>query len=242
MTELSKPAVILQGTQLGENIGTTARAMCNFGLSDLRLVNPKEGWSLSKAKAAAAGGAGLLEEVKIYNNLEDAFQGLNYVIAATARRRDMNKDILFPKEAASQLRAQKNCGILFGPERSGLENDAVALCDAVVEIPASADFSSLNLAQAVLLLSYHWFVAGQEIPVLEKELAAKSELFNLFKHLEGELDEVAFFRNLDKRPVMVRNLRNIFHRAHLSSAEIKALRGVIAALIDKRARAAGNEK
>lgn len=239
MTKLSPPppAVILQGAQLGENIGTAARAMRNFGLSDLRLVSPKEGWSLSKAKAAAAGGAGLLDRVKIYDELESAFEGLDYVIAATARRRDMNKDILLPQQAAIQLRGEKNCGILFGPERSGLENEAIALCDAIVEIPADADFSSLNLAQAVLLLGYHWFISNQQMPALEEnELASKLELFNLFKHLERELEEVRFFKSPNKRPIMVRNLRNIFQRAHLSSAEIKALRGVIAALVDESAR------
>lgn len=242
------PAVILLGTQLGENIGTSARAMHNFGLTDLRLVAPREGWSRTKAQAAATSGAEILERAQMFDNLPQALEGLDYVIAATARPRDMNKNVLLPEVAATALRAHKKAGILFGAEQSGLDNEAISLCDAIVEIPANPEFSSLNLAQAVLLVAYQWFRLGESPAPAPKdaetipaeaapaEAAPKEDLYNLFNHLETELDAVGFFRSAPKRPSMVRNLRNIFHRAHLTSAEIKALRGVITSLIDERGR------
>ena len=230
------PAIILLAPQLGENIGTAARAMHNFGLRDLRLVAPRPGWSQAKARAAAAGGASLLDSARIYGRLEEAVADLNMVLAATARPRDMNKTVLAPQEAMGRLFAQPRPGILFGPERSGLDNAACALCDALVCIPANPSFSSLNLAQSVLILAFHWF-AGQhgagetrtsfrqgEIP------GRKDDLMRLFAHLEEELDRVDFFHPPAKRAIMVRNVRNIFHRAGLSDAEIRAMRGIIAAL------------
>ena len=237
------PAVILIGTQLGENIGMAARAMHNFGLADLRLVAPRPGWSQAKAIAAAAGGADVLAAARIYPTLEQASKNLNYLIAATARPRDMNKEIMPPQEAIAEIAAHPASGIIFGPERSGLDNAAIALCDAITFIPANPAFSSLNLAQAVLILAFHWFAAAQAqggevertTPFRQGAvLAKKSELVGLFNHLETELEAAGFFHPVAKRAIMVRNIRNIFHRARLSDAEIRALRGIIAALVYKK--------
>ena len=245
------PAVILIATQLGENIGMAARAMHNFGLADLRLVAPRPGWSQAKAIAAAAGGADVLAAARIYPTLEQASEDLNYLIAATARPRDMNKEIMPPQEAIAEIAAHPASGIIFGPERSGLDNAAIALCDAITFIPANPAFSSLNLAQAVLILAFHWFAAARtaaartaaaQDAATERTtpfrqgavLAKKSELVGLFNHLETELEAAGFFHPVAKRAIMVRNIRNIFHRARLSDAEIRALRGIIAALVYKK--------
>ena len=235
------PAVILIGTQLGENIGMAARAMHNFGLADLRLVAPRPGWSQAKAIAAAAGGADVLAAARIYPTLEQASKDLNYLIAATARPRDMNKEIMPPQEAIAEIAAHPASGIIFGPERSGLDNAAIALCDAITFIPANPAFSSFNLAQAVLILAFHWFAVAQgdehkrTIPFRQGAvLAKKSELVGLFNHLETELEAAGFFHPVAKRAIMARNIRNIFHRARLSDAEIRALRGIIAALVYKK--------
>ena len=252
MSLSSHLSVVLMATQLGENIGMAARAMHNFGLHDLRLVQPREGWSRTRAIAAAAGGASLLDNVKIYPDLALALADFNYVLAASARIRDMNKPILSPDDAQTVLTSQNKIAILFGPERSGLDNEAIALCDALVKIPANEAFPSFNLAQAVLLLSYHFYRAyGDDALALPQSpaqseslnqslmkdqalLAPKKQLFALFAHLEEELDGRDFFRPQEKRPIMIRNLRNLFHRARLSLAEVKALRGVITSLTRKK--------
>ena len=239
------PVIILFETQLGENIGTTARAMHNFALKELRLAKPRSGYSQAKAEAAAAeaaatSGVGVLAAARHFDNLPDGLADLDYVIGATARPRDMNKSVLTPEQAAKALLSHKRAGVLFGAERSGLDNESLSLCDEIVEIPANPKFSSLNLAQAVLLICYHYYQAANsdEAPLKTQapDLASKNQLLTLFQHLENELDRVAFFRSKDKRPIMVRNLRNIFQRAHLSEAEVKALRGVITALVDERNR------
>lgn len=211
-----------------------ARAMCNFGLDDLRLVAPRDGWSPAKAAAAAAGGAAVFHQSRIFSTLEEAMADLDFVLATTARPRDMNKQVHTPVAAVVKLSEAKRAGVLFGPESSGLGNDALSLCDGIIEIPTSPDFSSLNLAQAVLCVSYEFFRAHKNETATKEEkptVAPKNELVHLFAHLEGELEAAAFFRPKDKRPIMVRNLRNIFHRAALTSSEVKALRGVIAALV-----------
>ena len=241
---LEPPVIILIGTQLGENIGMAARAMSNFGLRDLRLVAARPGWSRAKARAAAAGGADILVAARAFPTLEAAIGDLDYLIAATARPRDMNKEVLPPPEAIGQILAHSASGIIFGPERSGLDNESIALCDVITSIPANPAFSSLNLAQAVLLLGFHWFSATHSENEAEEGvsfrqgavLAKKSELIGLFGHLEAELDEVGFFHPVAKRPIMVRNIRNIFHRAGLSDAEIRALRGIIAALVRQKSQ------
>jgi len=241
-TENSAPAIILSEPQLGENIGAAARAMANFGLSDLRLVRPRDGWPNPKAEAMAAGAADILKAVTVFSSVEEAVAELNYVLAATARDRSMAKTIVTPQEAAARLKravAQgKASAVLFGGERSGLTNHEVALADEVVTIP-TAGFSSLNLGQSVMLMAYEWFKAHDATPPETidhggAEPAPREELFRLFEHLETELEKGGFLHPPGTRPGTVRNLRSLLHRAQLSDQEVRTLRGAIVALTKGR--------
>ncbi len=233
------PIVILVEPQLGENIGAAARAMLNFGLRRMRLVRPRDGWPNPQALNTSSGAEVVLEAAEIFDATEDAVADLHHVYAATARVRDMVKPVLAPREAASRMRHQgaagEASGILFGRERSGLDNDDVALAEALMIVPANPAHSSINLAQAVLLLAYEWFQAGApetlgEVTRKGASPATAEELQHLFDHLEGELDACGFLRPLDKRPRMVRNIRNIFSRADLTDQEVRTLRGIISGL------------
>ncbi|TWB21982.1 MULTISPECIES: RNA methyltransferase [Nitrospirillum] len=237
------PAVILVEPQLGENIGTVARAMLNHGLTDLRLVNPRDGWPNEKAVSASAGATLVLDQARVYESTKDAIADLQKVYATTARPRYMVKTVLTAREAATEMRAHaqvgRGVGILFGPERTGLVNDDIALADTIITIPLNPGFSSLNLAQCVLLVAHEWFQAGYEGP--ERQLytgnsrpATKEELVNLFEHLELELDATGFYTSEEKRPSMVRNIRNMLQRAHMTEQEVRTLHGVIAALTGRR--------
>jgi tRNA/rRNA methyltransferase len=239
------PAIILSDPQLGENIGAAARAMANFGLADLRLVRPRDGWPNPKAEAMAAGATSILESAQVFGTVEEAVSGLHYVLATTARDRSMAKPVLTPEEAAKRLKTASEAGrktaVLFGGERSGLTNDEVALADEIVSIP-TASFSSLNLGQAVLLIGYEWFLAGKPTPgeVIDHGAglpAPREELFLLFEHLEAELEKSGFLYPPGNRPGMIRNLRSILHRAKLTDQEVRTLRGVIVALTKGKKRA-----
>ena len=239
------PAVILVRPQLAVNIGMCARAMANFGLSDLRLVNPRDGWprtgALRKgAYAAAAGAVHLLEQAKLYDSLEAAVADLNFVWAATARERGQEKRVELPARAMAETAARtatgERHGILFGPERTGLDNDEVAIADAILTFPVNPAYASLNLAQAVLLTGYEWFrsalgdITPYEMP--ERSPPAPREmLVSFFDYVEGELDRAGFFRPLTKRPVMVRNFRNIIHRMSPTVQDIRTLRGALVRLV-----------
>ena len=233
------PAVILVAPQLGENIGTAARAMLNFGLTDLRIVRPRDGWPNERARAAASGADIVIDNVQLFDRTADAVAGLDYVVATTARARDMVKPIFTPETAAARMREAfaggGRAGLLFGPERTGLENDDLALADALMMVPVNPAFASLNLAQCVLLMSYEWHKAGdtteaERIEYQQTRPANKEELLGFFEHLEGELDRFGFLKPPEKRPSMVRNLRNMFQRAGLTEQEVRTLRGVVAAL------------
>ena len=240
------PAIILSEPQLGENIGACARAMANFGLTDLRLVNPRDGWPNEKAEAMAAGAAGLIGNARVFDSVEHAIGKLQLVYASTARDRTMAKPVLTPGEAARRLReAAANgiaTGLLFGNERAGLTNDEVALGDCIVTIPTEASgFASLNLGQAVLLLGYEWFKAGDDTPPEHIDHgiqlpASREELVLLFEHLEDELEKGGFLFPPGNRPGMIRNLRSILHRAELTDQEVRTLRGVIVALTKGKKR------
>ena len=235
------PAIILVEPQLGENIGTAARAMANFGLLDLRLVTPRDGWPSDRARAAASRADHVIDRVRVFASVESAIADLGFVYATTARHRDLAKDVAGPRKAAArfiELGDETNAGVLFGRERSGLTNDHVALADDILTLPVDPDFSSLNIAQAVLVVAYEWRLAvlGTEDagmpfsgPGLD-ELAAKEDLVRFFEHFEGALDSVDFFRPPERRPHMVRALRTLFQRARLSEQEVRTLRGVVAAL------------
>lgn len=232
------PVVILVEPQIGENIGTTARAMLNCGLDTLRLVRPRESWPNPKAVAAASGADRVLEAATLHESVEDALADLTCVHATTARPRDMVKPVLDPRQAAPIWHRQGRSGrvgLLFGRERSGLDNDEVALADAVVEVPLNPSFRSLNLAQAVLLCAYEWRMAdiddrGEVRLGRDAAPATKQELADFYRHLEGELDRAGFLFPPEKRPRMVRNIRNIFARGGLTGQEVRSLRGIIGAL------------
>jgi tRNA/rRNA methyltransferase len=231
------PAIILIKPQMGENIGATARAMRNFGLTDLRLVAPRDGWPNPAAIPMSAGATEILDNAKLYRDTEEAIADLRVIYATTARSREMVKPAVTPSEAAREIAALANegtqCGILFGPEKSGLHNDDVALSDKILQIPANPEFTSLNLAQAVLIIGYAWFTSAvtDSLPPMEAPMPApKEDLVRLFEHLESELDSAGFFRPAEKRPSMVRNLRNLLQNSQLSEQDVRTLRGVIKAL------------
>ena len=237
------PAVVLVEPQLGENIGAAARAMLNCGLTDLRLVRPRDGWPNEKAFSASSGATAVLDAVRVFERVEDAVADLHYVVATTARLRDQVKRILTPRTAAAEMRARWDAGlrpgVLFGPERTGLFNDDVALADAVLTVPLNPAFCSLNLAQAVLLMGYEWFQSGEAAPERAVHLgqsrpATKDELLNLFERFEASLDGGGFFTAEDKRPTMVRNVRNMLLRAEMTDQEVRTFHGIIAALTGRR--------
>lgn len=234
------PAIILVEPQLGENIGMAARAMANFGLIDLRIVNPRDGWPNAKAESAAAGALYILEQAKLYPTLRDAIADLNYVVATTARMRDGFKRVLGPQEASQNLRdrfnKQQNIGILFGRERIGLRNEEVSLADDIVTFPVNPAYASLNIAQAVLLMSYEFLktkdaesaILPFEGPTFEE--APKDDLLGLFDQLEEALGARGYFRTDEKRPILTENLRAVLSRPGYSTSEIQVLRGVISSL------------
>ena len=262
MCEADAPVVILVNPQLDENIGTAARAMANFGLSELRLVDPRNGPPGEKARKAASGADWIIDAAHIHSRLEDAIADLHHVYATTARPRGMTKTVITPEQAGRDMRrraaAGRRLGILFGRERWGLTNDEVALADVIITAPVNPRFASLNIAQAVLLVAYEWYrhehagtlgMETDEAPALAPGLrmpgsrpATKRELLGLFEHLETTLDAADYFRSPDMRPVIVRNLRNMLQRAELSEQEVRTLRGIIRTLAEHRRRAGSGSR
>ncbi len=244
------PAVVLVNPQLGENIGTAARAMANFGLHELRIVDPRDGWPNERAASTASGANWILEGATVFDTLPAALADVNYVYATTARPRGMIKEVITPEQAGHDMRARMTGGqklaILFGRERWGLNNDEVSLADVIVTAPVNPAFASINIAQAVLLMGYEWYrheaqSLGQETPELpalegpglqtpDTRLATKEELYGFFGHLEQELDIAGFFKTEDKKPGMLRNIRNLFARAELTEQEVRSLRGIVSSL------------
>ncbi|MGX5720070.1 RNA methyltransferase [Shinella zoogloeoides] len=234
------PAIILVHPQLGENIGMVARAMANFGLAELRLVNPRDGWPSEKAISAASKADHVIEAAKVYPSLEEAVSDLEFVYATTARDRYGYKEVRSPVVAADDLRtrfrAGQKTGILFGRERTGLTNEEIALADELVTFPVNPAFASLNLAQAVLLMSYEWMKSGlasvEDTPfdALPQRPAKKEELQGLFDHVEETLDARGYFRPAEKKPKLVENLRAILTRPSFTGTEIQVLRGIISCL------------
>lgn len=238
MTELTPPCVILNAPQLAENIGAVARVMANFGLYDLRLVRPRDGWPQERAWASASGADWPLDNAKVFDRLEDAVADLRLVYATTARPREARLPVITPRQAANDLHGAATqgqaVGLLFGGERAGLETLDIALCQAIVTIPIDPKFHSLNLAQAVALNAYEWRMTLDSAPSAAFDEAAPpaehGEVQGFYEHLERELDTSGFFFPPEKRPSMIRNLRAIYARARLSSQEVRTLRGVVTAL------------
>lgn len=237
------PVVVLVNPQMGENIGAAARAMANFGLAELRLVDPRDGWPNAAATANAAKAKHIVEDVRVYDRLEEAISDLHFVYATTARRRGMLKPVRGPGEAAAALRARheqgQRTGLVFGRERWGLESAEITLCDEIVTFPVNPAFASLNIAQAVLLMAYEYMRSGgSALPIREPESvpATKADMMQLYDHLEGALDRAGYFFPESKRERLVENVRVIFQKAQLSEQEVHALRGMIVALDRTRKR------
>ncbi len=270
------PVIILVNPQLGENIGAAARAMKNFGLHQLRLVAPRDGWPNARAVDMAAHAADVVEAATIYATTAEAVADLQAVYATTARERDMAKVAYSPRELFEGSGADDSChavfmtasgqpepdltkarprhedgvtsarglhsfiavengktGILFGAERSGLSNEDVVLADAIISIPVSAEYASLNLAQAVGLVAYEWFLSLEssvQRSAFRSDVASKGELQGLFDQLEGELDARGFWKVEGKKPVMWRNIRNLLQRAQMNAQEVRTMRGIVRCL------------
>lgn len=230
--------MILNAPQLAENIGAVARVMANFGLADLRLVNPRDGWPQERAWASASGADWPLNAARVFARVEDALADLQQVYATTARPRELQLPVLTPRQAAGELSGAVDqglrVGLLFGGERAGLETADVALCHGVVTIPIDPRFRSLNLAQAVAINAYEWRTTREDAPPPNfregPPPADGAATMGLFEHLERELDASGFFHPPEKRPSMVQNLRTALSRARLSDQEVRTFRGVVTAL------------
>ena len=250
------PAVILMQPQLAENIGMVARACANFGLDELRLVAPRDGWPNEKARIAASGANYIVEDARAFASLAAATGDLHWIAATTARQRDLRKAVLTPEQAVVEMRARiaagQRCGILFGRERNGLETDEIGRADAIIMIPVNTRFASLNLAQAVLLLGYEWMKASgtatlgrvttYEAPLTsglnlgDGRPATKEEMEGYFAHLEAELERLGYFNPPEKRPTMMQNVRAMFTRMGATEQEVRTLRGIVAALAKGKGR------
>ena len=242
---VTAPCVILNEPQLAENIGAAARVMANFGLDDLRLVRPRDGWPQERAWASASGANWPLDGARVFERLEDAVADLQLVFATTARPREVRLPVITPREAAGELHtaasAGQAVGMLFGGERAGLETHDIALCQAIVTIPVDERFRSLNLAQAVALNCYEWRMrVADTAPARFLDAlahpAGQEAVLGFYGQLEKELDAAGFFHPPEKTPSMVRNLRAIFARARLTDQEVSTLRGVVTALSKGRGR------
>ncbi len=230
--------IILSHPQMGENIGGAARAMMNFGLCNLRLVHPRDGWPNERADAMAAGAFERMPPVEVFDTLEEAIADLHFVFATTARARHMVKPVFTPEKAAREgygrMQKGQNIGIVFGAERTGMLNDEITHTQALITIPTDPDFSSLNLGQSVLLLAYEWIKASQEGKTTEESsehIPAPQKDINMFiNRLNEDLEARHFFRAAGLKSTLQRNLRNIFSRADISEQELRTLHGVLSAL------------
>lgn len=239
-----QPVVILVNPQLGENVGATARAMLNCGLDEMRLVAPRFGDRMpQRAYAMASGADRLLGAARIFPDTEAAIADLHHIYATTARPREMVKPVVTPREAATRMHrdaASGRVGILFGPERTGLEGADVTLAQTIITAPLNPAYSSLNLAQAVLLVAWEWRMAGDATPVEVFDagphgMASRQDMLGLFDHLEAELEAANYFANIaHKRESMVRNIRNSLQRGAMTNQDVRTLRGIVKALANGR--------
>ena len=229
----SSPVVVLHRAQLGENIGMSARAMANCGLETLRLANARPGWDRLKARAAAAGGAAVVDQLEQYATLPEALADRTLVFASSARRRSLAVRTVSPDEAAAEICAGHNrVAFLFGAESTGLDNDAISLADAVISIPVNPACASLNLSQAVLLTGHAWWQRQPDaVCVAERpEAAPRAELAFLLERLEEMLDQRGYFVEPAMRPVMWRNILAMFHRGGFTRQEVQTFHGILRCL------------
>ncbi|WP_332838485.1 RNA methyltransferase [Rhodobacter amnigenus] len=236
MTEIIPPCFILVRPQMGENIGAAARAMLNFGLERMRIVDPRDGWPNPKAVAMASGAGRVLDHAGIFPDIPAAIADCDFVFATTARGRELVKPVVTPERAMEMTRAMvaegKRVGVLFGPERAGLENEDIAPANAIVTVPVNPDFPSLNLAQCALLLGYEWrrqteVVAPEVMGLARTEFATRQEVERLSDHFEERLEAAGFFYPPAKAPHMKLNMRNMFARLGLTRAEVQTFHGML---------------
>ena len=238
--EASKPVIVLVRPQLGQNIGKAARAMLNFGLTEMRLVAPRDGWPNPDAGPAASGADVVLEQAKLFETVQEAIVDCSIVFASTVRRRDLVMPVIGPTEMADRIAtSSERSAILFGPERSGLETEEVALANAIVTVPINPEFASLNLAQAVILLAYEWSKKSTLAQPPAKDLEASAphgELEGLIRQLDEELTAKGYFHPPSRTQATKNTIRTIFTKTGWSSREVKAVRGIIRALVDRPRR------
>lgn len=250
MTQAKSPAILLHTPQLGENIGSAARVMLNFGLSDLRLVTPRDGWPNPAADTLSAGAFESGLTVTVHDSLESACEGLTFLLATTARARGMEKPVFSAGDGVSALYQRGQAGkgqggVLFGGESSGLDNQSVALCDAILTYPVAPGFTSLNLAMAVGVFAHAWGTqmdGVQSAPIAERytdmdQPAARADLIRMYEHFEDELDRAGYFHPPEKTPVMKQNLRAAFARGDWTMQEVRTFRGAVKALAIGRGKA-----
>jgi len=231
---VSAPVIVLVRPQLGENIGKAARAMLNFGLSEMRLVAPRDGWPNPSAGPAASGADIVLERAQIFDSVADAVADCEHVYATTVRKRGVTKPVLTPEQAAGDIASLAGRhAILFGPERSGLETDEVALARSIITVPINPEFASLNLAQAVILLAYEWSKhQSLEQPTSEEELppAPQAELDGLIDHFTRLLEPRGYFLPKSRAGATARTLRNMLTKPGWNHLEVRTFRGILSAL------------
>ena len=239
-SDTPQPSFVLVRPQMGENIGAAARAMLNFGLDRMRLVAPRDGWPNPKAVAMASGAGRILDDAVLVDRTVDAVADCSYVFATTARQRDMTKPVMTPERAMEiareKIAAGEKVAVLFGPERAGLENDDIALANAIISVPVNPEFASLNLAQCVLLTGYEWRRQSVEIAPEAVELAGTDwanaiEMDKLAEHYETALDTAGFFFPETKADSMKLNLRNMWSRMPLTRADVQMLHGVLRQMV-----------
>jgi tRNA/rRNA methyltransferase len=235
-TGTPQPAFVLVRPQMGENIGAAARAMWNFGLDRMRIVDPRDGWPNSKAVAMSSGAGRLLDEAQLSQDVPGAIGDCSFVLATTARPRDLTKTIWTPEaamaECARRIAGGEKVAVIFGPERAGLENEDIAPCNGIISVPVNPEFASLNLAQCVLLCAYEWRRASAEMPEVAEalagtELALQHEVDHLARHYEDRMEEAGFFFPAHKAESMKVNLRNMWSRLPLTRAEVQMLHGMM---------------
>lgn len=236
---LLTPAIILVRPQMGENIGAAARAMLNFGLSDMHIVAPRDGWPNPRANATASGAGRVLDAARIHDTTAQAIADCHVVYATTARPRDLIKPVLTPEAAMAEARAHiaagRRIGLMFGPERAGLENDDLAAAQAIVSVPVNPDFPSLNLAQCVLLMAYEWGRATTDQPPRDDpDPATRVEVEKLGDRWEDALQASGFFYPPEKADNMKLKLRNLWSRMPLARGEVQILHGILRQLTRKR--------
>ncbi|MBM2292710.1 RNA methyltransferase [Sulfitobacter pseudonitzschiae] len=234
------PFFVLVRPQMGENIGSAARAMWNFGLDRMRIVAPRDGWPNPAAVALASGAGRLLDEAQLSPDLPDALADCTYVYATTARARDLTKPVLSPeaamRDAAARIAQGQKVAVMFGPERAGLENEDIARANAIISVPVNPKFASLNLAQCVLLVGYEWMRASGEVVHRNDEMAGTDwaqgvEVEHLAVHYEDALDEAGFFFPEHKSASMRTNLRNMWSRMPLTRADVQMFHGVMRQMV-----------